>query len=207
MVHFSSLLIVDSCCLVSGSSDQLSGLVVSLFVSLYKGLPTLARPSLTVDYFMTRFTFEDEEFIEEEEEEEEEFANDISESVLDDEEFIEEGEEEEEESANDISESILDDEEIIEEEEEEEEEFEVEISENLETRTRMEFAHCMDIDQQQPPHIPSGTIDEVLPTRARAPRMRVSNNYVRHTIQLPELILDSDTYGYGDEVDEEDEEI
>ncbi|XP_060210847.1 FK506-binding protein 3-like [Lycium barbarum] len=138
-------------------------------------VPRLAKPSLSVDYFMSRFSFEEEEFIEEEEEEEEEFANDVSES-------------------------ILDDEEIIEEEEEEEEEFEVEISENSETiRTRMEFAHSMEIDQQQPPHIPSGTIDQVQPIRARAPRMRVSNNYVRHTFQVPQYsILDSD---------EEDEEI
>ncbi|XP_059277828.1 uncharacterized protein LOC132032016 [Lycium ferocissimum] len=151
-------------------------------------VPRLAKPSLSVDYFMSCFSFEDQEFIEEEEEEEEEFANDVSES-------------------------ILDDEEIIEEEEEEEEEFEVEISENSETiRTRMEFAHSMDIDQQHPPHIPSGTIDEVQPTRARAPRMRAINNYVRHTFQVPQYsILDSDTYGYdvneGDPVvgDEEQE--
>ncbi|XP_060190422.1 uncharacterized protein LOC132619581 [Lycium barbarum] len=82
-----------------------------------------------------------------------------------DEEFIEE---EEKEFVNDVSKSILDDEEIT-----EEEEFEVDISENSETRTRTEFAPSMDIDPQQPPHIPSGTIDEV------------------------------DTYGYGDEEDEE----
>ncbi|KAK4374025.1 hypothetical protein RND71_004702 [Anisodus tanguticus] len=54
------------------------------------------------------------------------------------------------------------------------------------------------------PHIPYQT-NEVHPTRARAPRMRVNTNYVQHTIQLPQSILDSDTY--GDEMDEEDEEI
>ncbi|KAJ8561083.1 hypothetical protein K7X08_027273 [Anisodus acutangulus] len=54
------------------------------------------------------------------------------------------------------------------------------------------------------PHIPYQT-NEVHPTRARAPRMCVNTNYVQHTIQLPQSILDSDTY--GDEMDEEDEEI
>lgn len=37
MQYFSYLLLVVSCCLISGSSGQLSDLIVCLFVSLYKG--------------------------------------------------------------------------------------------------------------------------------------------------------------------------
>ncbi|XP_059281365.1 E3 ubiquitin ligase BIG BROTHER-related-like [Lycium ferocissimum] len=97
-------------------------------------VPRLAKPSLSVDYFMTRFSFGDEEFIGEEEEEEEKFANDVSASILDDEEIIEEEEEE--------------DEEIYEEEEEENYNELVDhqdMSEYLETRTYY-YDPVMDID-------------------------------------------------------------